>query len=265
MLKIWIVTGLLVFYLLICLLIYFFQELVLFHPVKLESGYKYDFKLSHKEFNVKTKDGNMLNALYFPAPENKGLIVYYHGNADNLSRWGKVAEDFTKLGFSVAMYDYRGFGKSTGKITDEAHLHEDAELFYDYCRQTFPSSKIILYGRSLGSGLAIKQAVTHAQDILVLETPYHSFVGLGKHYLPMIPFERLNRYSIRSEDWIANVKCPIFIIHGDRDLVVPQKFGKLLSGKNSNSTFISIEGGKHKNLNIFEKYHKEIKNILSRI
>ena len=113
-------------YLAISVGVYLFQEELIFQPKKLERNYTFHFNQPSQEYFIPTKDGETLNALFFPSPtSSKGFILYFHGNAGNLQRWGEYAVDFTRLGYDILMIDYRGYGKSTGS-PDELKLYEDA-------------------------------------------------------------------------------------------------------------------------------------------
>src|SRR5690554_7779979 len=124
-------------YLLICLLLYLFQEKLIFYPTQLKTDHTFKFSGNFNEIFFKTKDGKSLNALLFKAKKPKGVIFYLHGNAASLDHWGNVAETYTELNYDVFIWDYRGYGKSDGKILSEEQLLEDAQLAYDQLKNNY--------------------------------------------------------------------------------------------------------------------------------
>ena len=120
-------------------------------PESLEETYEYQFEgANFEELNLLGSDMGSLNALWFKTESPKGMVLYFHGNAGNLSRWGNVHEVFTRAGYDVLIYDYRGYGKSTGDL-DEKMFYDDAETVLSFAKQHFSEDEIIIYGRSLGS------------------------------------------------------------------------------------------------------------------
>ncbi|MEZ4828943.1 MAG: alpha/beta fold hydrolase [Bacteroidia bacterium] len=239
-----------------------FLQLFLFHPEKLRQDYHFSFPWLCDEFFLTAPDGACIHGLRFPLPAPKGLILYFHGNADNLARWGQVAGDFLHLNYEVWMIDYRGFGKSTGRLSEDA-LHSDAAMFYDYALTVFPPEKIVIYGRSLGSALATRLASEVTSRQLILETPFFNLPELLLHYVPFIGDKIPWEYQFRSDLYIRKVDVPITIFHGTKDEVVPYgegtKFEGLLGEK---VLFITVEGGKHKNIGEYRLYHEVLESIL---
>ena len=242
------------------IIVLFFQDILILHPVKLPKSYNYRFDESFEEINFSSETNTEINGLLFRAKNSKGLVFYNHGNADNLQRWGRHAKDFTQLGYDVFFYDYRGFGKSSGKFTERETL-KDAVFLFDEIVKEYLDKKVIIYGRSLGTGIATFVAKNRKADALILETPYYNMADVGKSWLPFIPFEKILTYKFPTNEWIKDVNMPIVIFHGTTDAVVPYSSGKKLSHL-TECDLITIENGKHKNLAEFEKYHTELRKIL---
>ncbi len=245
---------------------YVFQERLLLFPIPLsqQHQYRFDHGVSFEELFFQPAESVSINALYFTVPNPKGLIFYLHGNASNLQRYGKFAVDFTQQGYNVFMYDYRQFGKSKGTLSEEA-FYADAQWLYDTVRQRYgyAQDQIIIYGRSLGSGIATKLASQNQARSLMLETPYYNIADVARRYVPFVPYERLLRYHFRSDLWIREVKCPIYIFHGTNDRVVPYESGCLLKPYlSSPDRFITIEGAGHNNLRKYTQYHDALKRFL---
>ncbi len=242
--------------------LYFFQEKLMFLPTSLEQDYKYQFDYNFEELFLETEDNVTINALHFKVENPKGVILYFHGNAGDLSRWGKITEYFVAMEYDVLVMDYRTYGKSTGKLSENA-LNKDAQFCYDYLLKQYSEKEVTLYGRSLGTGIASYLASKNQPKQLILETPYYSILDVAEHRFPMFPLKKLLKYHFPTFQYLPQTSCPITIIHGTDDSLVPYSSGKKLSELNINNlNFITIEGGGHNNLIEFEGYHKIIKNIL---
>ncbi|MBX2943098.1 MAG: alpha/beta hydrolase [Cyclobacteriaceae bacterium] len=262
--KFWkVLLLLLLLYFLTNLLFYLFSDQIIFQSTKLDKNYKYDFKQPFKEYFITTPDSNTVNIIHFTAPAvSKGLIFYLHGNAGDLSRWGEYAIDFTQLGYDVVMFDYHGYGKSTGNPNHD-NLESDASLVFNWINSNFKFSKIIIYGRSLGSALATELAAKTSPDLLILETPFAEFGDVV--YWPLRP---LLNWLPQDEDFsnaafLSKVKCRKVIFHGTNDWVVPLSSAqKLIPMLDDPRDFILIEGGGHKDLREFDLYHSKLAEIL---
>jgi len=139
----------------------------------LAAEHLFQFDQPFEEYFIKTPDGETLNALLFKSPNTpKGFILYFHGNAGNLQRWGNYAIDFTELDYDILMVEYRGYGKSTG-TPSEVDFYADAQVVLDWAKANIPFSRLIIYGRSLGSGVATQLAIKNSPDLLILETPFN--------------------------------------------------------------------------------------------
>jgi len=254
---------LLAVYILSIIMLYFLQEKLIFLPSQLPQDYAYSFALPHTEFNLETPDGAMLNGLHFKNTDSKGVILYFHGNAGDLSRWGEIALFFVEKQYDVVIMDYRSYGKSTGKLSPQA-LFDDAQLFYDYTLGHYQESNITLYGRSLGTGIATELASRNLPKQLVLETPFYSLVDVAKEMFPILPVSLFLKYKFPSFEYMQQVACPVGIFHGTSDSIVPFDSGKKLfeAIPNEQKTFYTVEGGGHNNLISFPQYHEGIKKVL---
>lgn len=255
---------LLVIYLLIGAGLFFFQKKMIFLPEKTPEEYIYNFENPFHEFFVESPDGAYLNAIHFTVENPKGVILYFHGNAGNLVRWGKITSYFTNFGYDIIVMDYRTYGKSIGQLTEE-NLYNDARLFYDYTSNIFPEDKIILYGRSLGTTFAAKLAAENHPGLLILETPYTSITEVAQSRFPIYPISWLLNFKFETIDFVDHIHCPTYIFHGTEDEVVAYAFGKKLFEKLpvSEKKLITIPEGNHNNLINFEEYTSEIEKILN--
>jgi len=143
--------GFLAIYLMIGSALYFLQEKILFRPTVLNQTYVYKFSHPFEELFLKADDNAMINVLHFKAEQPKGVILYFHGNAGDLSRWGNITSYFVERNYDVLVMDYRTYGKSTGALSEHA-LYSDAQMCYDYLKDRYNENDITIYGRSLGTG-----------------------------------------------------------------------------------------------------------------
>jgi len=255
--------GLLGIYLMIGTALYFFQEKIIFRPTVLNQSYVFKFSNPFEELFLKTDDNATINAIHFKVENPKGVILYFHGNAGDLSRWGNITEYFVDKKYDVLVMDYRTYGKSTGTLSEHA-LYSDAQVCYDYLKERYTEDEITIYGRSLGTGIATYIASTNDPKQLILETPYYSIVDVAKFRFPFFSVEQMLHYKLPTFEFIRNVKCNITLIHGTDDYVVPFKSGEKLfkvAPKNL-TTFLAIKKGSHNNLIKFDAYHQKIGEIL---
>jgi hypothetical protein len=248
-----------------CGLFYIKQENIIFYPEALPQDFKYGFPFRFEEITLPV-DGAAINALLFKADNPKGVILYFHGNAGSLEGWGDIAPEFTSRGYDILIPDYRGFGKSTGKIKNEEMLHRDAASAYNYLKERYPENKIIIYGRSIGTGIAVFLAKSIKPRSIILETPFFNLLDTAKYHHPYMPKALLTlvlRYPMRTDLWISDVSCPIYIFHGTKDEIVPYNSSeRLFSLIKTEKKLVTIPGGGHNNLSDFSLYHEQLDLIL---
>lgn len=242
--------------------VYIFQEHLIFHPEKLSDKYNYVFDVPFEEINYQTEDGNTINALLFKAENPKGVVYYHHGNAGSLESWGTRAIDFTSRGYDVLMYDYRGYGKSTGEIKNEKMLYGDALMIYKKILYDYKERDIVLYGISLGSGIAAELGRYNHPGKLVLETPYYNFYDVAKFHYPYLPNSILLHYKFRTDKFLPKVENRIYLFHGTEDETIPYNSSERLEKLSDNITLFTIQDGSHNNLSTFPDYHKHLGEIL---
>ena len=262
----WLYISLIVFavYIVVSILLYYLQDYLLFKPEKLDKDFQYFYENQEvEEYNIETRDGALINGLHFKVKQPKGVVLYLKGNSKSMRGWGKFAVDFTRHDYDVLMIDYRGFGKSTGRRTQKA-IKNDLQLIYNKMKEKVDEKYIILYGRSLGSGFATKLASTNQPRMLILDAPYYSLSKVTARYAPFMPMSIILKYPIPTYKWLKYVECPIHIIHGTNDKLIPFKSSVKLSKVKPKLTRLhSVIGGGHKNLNTFESYHKMLSEIIN--
>jgi hypothetical protein len=258
-----ILTIIAVVYICLCLIFYFFQDLFFFRPEKLPNYFNFNYAFPFEEIHLNMEDGGYVNGIYFKIPNSRGVVFYVKGNSRSIKGWGKFAKDFVGKGYDFFMVDFRGFGKSRGKRTEQ-NLYNDLQQAYKWLEEKYPEQDIILYGRSLGSGLATRIASWNNPKLLILDCPYYSFEYHINRYGFFMPINWLLRYKIRTDLYIKKVKCPIFILHGDKDRLIPFAQGvKLHELVENQSVLLPIIGAGHNNLPEFESYQDYLYDIMN--
>jgi alpha-beta hydrolase superfamily lysophospholipase len=237
---------------------YYHQEKLIFHPEALDTDFTFSFEDKHEEVDIKTKDNHSLHALLFEREENNQLVVYYHGNAGNLEHWGHIAPLYLNAGFNIIIYDYRGFGKSTGEIENQEALLSDAQLVYDFAKTQYEEPEITVIGYSLGSGIASWVAGKNEPRRLILKSPYFALSDLAASRLPFLPGRTLVKYKLPTHTYLEDVDFPIYMFHGDNDLVIPVEHSRKLHDKFPEINYIELKGQKHPAMNFNLSYQEFI-------
>jgi fermentation-respiration switch protein FrsA (DUF1100 family) len=204
-----------------------------------------------EEVTLKTGDGEQVIAWHVPPKEGRRVALYFHGNGGSLRYRIDRFRALTALGDGLVALSYRGYGGSSGKPT-EAGLIEDARATYDFATARYPAERIILWGESLGSGVAVALAAERPVARLVLEAPFSAAVDIAAGAYPFVPVRWLMKDQFRSDLRVGNVKAPVLVLHGERDAVVPIASGeRLFALITSPKRFLRIPGGGHENLGSF--------------
>ncbi len=251
------------FYVGFCLLFYFFQHFIFFRPEILPASFKYDYSFPFEELEFAMEDGARINGIYFTVPSSRGVVFYLKGNSRSIKGWGKFAKDFLSNGYDFLMIDYRGFGKSRGKRSQE-RLFNDSQFMYKWLRERYPEDKIVLYGRSLGSGIAARIAGWNNPRLLILDSPYFSFYYNTRRFIFWTPLKWILRYHIRTDQYLQAATCPVHIIHGTHDHLIPFKQSEMLKALCPDKVkLIPIAGAHHNNLQDFPEYYHALYDSLS--
>jgi len=245
--------------------LYFNQEKIVFFPEVLSENYQFSFQREFRESNITLGLGQNINYLVFNPDSTKGVLLYFHGNAGSLKDWGFAASDIAdKTGWAVWIMDYPGYGKSTGPLAkNEKILIEMGQALRDKIVNEKSQLPLVLFGRSVGSGIATVLASEMQPSGLILETPYRSIAKMGREIFAFLP-ESFSRYDLDNEKLLPSVDlASVLILHGTDDRVIPFYHGELLSELSPQARFVAIEGGGHNNLDAFSVYWPAVKNFLS--
>jgi fermentation-respiration switch protein FrsA (DUF1100 family) len=247
MIMIWgILTSALLVYAGFCLIFYLLQDYFFFRPERLPSYFQYKYPFP------------------FKVPNSKGVVYYLKGNSRSIKGWGKFAQDFVGKGYDFFMMDYRGFGKSRGKRTEDI-LYSDAQYIYKWLTEQYQEKEIVVYGRSLGSGIATRISSWNSPKMLILDSPYYSFhKQIWRFGGFLLPLRWVLKYQIRTDWFIKKVSCPIFFLHGSKDRLMPFSDSvQLQQLQPKHSMVYLIESGGHNNLPSFAAYHEYLYDILN--
>jgi fermentation-respiration switch protein FrsA (DUF1100 family) len=225
---IWLVGVPLIAYLAVLSFLYVFQRQLLYFPDKSRPQLAGLGEFGVREVRLTTADGLSLLSWYLPPREGRPVVFYFHGNGGNIGYRGDRMQRFAREGYGVLMLEYRGYGGNPGAPT-EAGLYDDSRAGLDFLqREAITAERLVLYGESLGSGIAVQIAAGQRVAAVILESPFTSVAAVAQYHYPYVPAARLiwDRYDSLSR--IGRVTAPILILRGDRDGVVPAPFSEAL-------------------------------------
>jgi pimeloyl-ACP methyl ester carboxylesterase len=256
---IWI-GGLLVLYLGICLVLYFTQEKFAFKPKKLTSDYQFQFENKFEELFITAPDGIKLSGALFKADTSNGLIFFLHGSGGNIQRYKRSITKYLSLNYDIYLLDYRGYGKSEGRVMNEKQLYDDVRTAYSDMKSKYREEDIVIIGFSLGTIFGSMLASENNPQLLILEAPPYSLVESFKKKLPFLPIYLLSKYKFETYKYLKDVKVPIAIFHGSND-----DFSKDLRLKQylkPGDKFIVLEGEGHSDFALNNLYLNELKELI---
>jgi fermentation-respiration switch protein FrsA (DUF1100 family) len=208
--------------------LFFFQRQLLYFPDKTRPGLAGLEQLGVREVVLSTEDGLSLLSWYLPGRPGRPVILYFHGNGGHIGHRVERMLRFAREGYGVLMPEYRGYGSNPGTPT-ETGFNADARAALGFLgREGVAPNRLVLYGESLGSGVAVELATRHQVAGLILEAPFTSVAEVAQCHFPYVPAARLviDRFDSRSR--IGRVRAPILVLHGESDRVVPVRFGRAL-------------------------------------
>ena len=234
-----------IIYVLICSFVYIAQEKLVYFPGSEVTATPKEVGLTFDELYIETSDGEKIHTWDIPAKASSKYILFLHGNAGNIGNRLNTISLLNRLGHSIAILDYRGYGKSTGKPSEQG-TYQDALAVFKYLINTrgVAAENIVIYGRSLGGGVATWLASQVNPGGLILESTFSRLIDMGKHRYPFLPTELLTRIQYDSLSHIKMVKCPVLVAHSVDDETVPYELGKQLAEGTPNlKHFVTLSGG----------------------
>lgn len=232
-------------------LLYWKQEALLFAPVRLPEDHAFAIAgIVERRIVV---PGAVLSALHFRQPDAKGVVFFLHGNAGSLQQWLTSTDFYRRTRFDLFMIDYRGYGKSSGRIESEAQLHADVRAAWNAIAPEYAGRKRVVYGRSLGTGLATYLAREAQADLLVLVSPYSSLRDVAREHYPWVPGALL-RYPMRTDLWLPQVAMPVLILHGEADTVIGLEHAQRLAALSPGCLLVRLPGVGHNDVHRSREY-----------
>ncbi|MEY2653129.1 MAG: hypothetical protein RLZZ524_156 [Pseudomonadota bacterium] len=235
-----------------CLYLWFAQERLLFKPVLTLPDQPLSTGPDVHERHVDVP-GARLSVLELRLPDPKGVVFFLHGNSGNLQEWFVNTEVYRQAGMDLVMMDYRGYGKSSGRIRSEAELHADVDAVWQSVAARYQGRRVVVYGRSLGSALAATLAARLQPDLTILVSPYESMAALARQHYPWVP-QALLRYPLRTDAAVARLHRPLLLVHGSLDALIPPSHSRALLALAPSARQVDIDGAGHGDVHEFEAY-----------
>lgn len=235
---------LLFIYLAFVLLVYFNQTRLVYFPEKRLSNTPKVVGLDYTSVQIATGDGETLHGWWIPVNNAKGTVLFFHGNAGNISHRINYLTMFKRLGYNTLLFDYRGYGQSSG-TPSESGTYLDAQAAWRYLTENekIAPAQIVLFGESLGGALAAWLAVREQPGLLVLASTFTSIPELASEIYPFLPVRWISRFEYNTLEMLRSVICPVFIAHSPQDEIVPFRHGqRLFQVAPEPKQFLSLEG-----------------------
>lgn len=207
------------------------QAGIIYHPVKAIHATPANIKLQYEDLYLTTADDVTIHGWWVPAKNERGTVLFCHGNAGNISHRLDTVSILNKMNLSVLIFDYRGYGKSEGSPTEKGTFL-DADAAWNYATSVLKKDpgKIIIHGRSLGGAVAAWLAVKHTPSMLILESTFTSMRDIARHHCSFTPAVMIITYKYNTVGIIRNLRCPLLIIHSSDDEVIPYSHATSLYG-----------------------------------
>ncbi len=206
----------------VCLLVYLFQARLVYFPGPAPRATPAQFGLAYRELELVTSDGASVHAWFLPQPGARGAVLVSHGNAGNIGDRLELARAYLELGWSVLLYDYRGYGKSAGTPSEEG-TYRDAEAAYEHLARVegLAPERIVLHGESLGVAVTLELALRRPVAAVIAESGFTSLPDMAAEVYPFLPGRLLARIRYDNRAKVARLGVPLFLIHSPADEIVP--------------------------------------------
>lgn len=256
--------------------LYFHQSRYVYHPEKAWIATPGTYGIAYKDVTLRPSDGVQLSAWFVPAERSKGTVIFCHGNARNMSSDLDAVRMFHGFHYNILIFDYRGYGKSTGH-PDEEGTYRDAEAAWSWVVNTEHESpgRIVISGRSLGSAIAGDLASKHAPPYggagapgaLILEAAFTSLAEAGQDLYPYFPVKFLSRYKYATLSKCDRIHCPVLIVHSRQDELIPFRHAERLYAALKGKKEFIVLGGPHKGgyKPTLGKYERGVKRFLDEL
>ena len=217
-----------------------------FFPFQGEAETPRDFGVAFEPLTIETADGERLRAWLMPAPAPRARVLYFHGNGGNLSNWSPILAGIVRRGYAVIAVDYRGYGLSTGRPTEQGIYRDVEALVARAWPGTDPQVPLVYWGRSLGCVMAAYGATVRKPDGVILEAGFPDARSVTRGSPALAVLSIFSSYRFPAADFVNAAKVPVLQLHGDRDSVIPFTLGRELFGRiEGRKEFVVIPGGDH--------------------
>jgi len=260
------VIGLVVAYGAITGLAFAFQDQLLFQPSSRLLATPEALGMAYEAVRLDTEDDETLHGWWIPADDvSRGTLLFFHGNAGNISGRLESVKQFHELGLNVLIVDYRGYGQSTGSPSEEG-IYRDAETGWEYLTeaQSVEAQQVVVFGRSMGGGAATWLAARHTPGAVILESVFTNVPDIGAHHYPFLPVRVLATNQFDNESRVADINAPKLFIHSGGDRIVPFELGRqVYEAASEPKRFLEIQGGHNDGFMVSEEaYLREIDDFL---
>ena len=234
-------------YLLLALMIYLFQDRMVFLsnlPGRALEASPGDIGLDYENVSLTTSDNERLHGWYIPATNPRGVLLFFHGNAGNISHRLDSIKIFHELGLDTLIIDYRGYGQSTGKASEQG-TYLDAQAAWDYLVNTrgIPTDRIIIFGRSLGGAIGTWLGAQNTPAAVIIESSFSSGVDIARRLYPFLPVHLLTRLQYPVADYASQLNCPVLVVHSRHDEIIPFTMGQAIyAAVKKEKTFLELRG-----------------------
>ena len=237
------------------------QEWLIFRPHTLPEAWVFDKGEDVSEHWIEVPGGR-LNALHLKRPAPEGVVFFLHGNGGSLEGWFVNLDLYRRANFDLFMIDYRGYGKSPCCITSEAQLHADVRAAWDAIAPAYAGRARVIFGRSLGTGLAARLAAEVQPELLIMASPFESLAALASEHYPWVPSAVL-RYPLDTGAALAQVRAPAWLLHGTEDRLIGFGHAERLLPRARQGRLVAIEGAGHNDLQRFAPYRAALEEALA--
>jgi len=234
-------------YVVLALLLYLFQDKMVFLsnlPGRALVASPADVGLNYEDVSLTSIDNERLHGWYVPAADSRGVLLFFHGNAGNISHRLDSIKIFHELDLDVLIIDYRGYGQSTGKTTEQG-TYLDAQAAWDYLVNTrrIPAKRIIVFGRSLGGAIGAWLGVQNTPAAVIIESSFSSGVDMAHRLYPFLPSRLITRLQYPVADYAARLNCPVLVVHSRHDEIIPFTMGQAIyAAVNQDKKFLELRG-----------------------
>jgi alpha-beta hydrolase superfamily lysophospholipase len=219
------------------------------YPAPDEAGLDLAGAGAPKLWTLQASDGVPVHALHFDAPGAAAAVVYFHGNGETMGNAQDLAAELQRRNLVVVLAEYRGYGASRGPAPSEDGLYADATAVLDeLARRGYPKEKVVVWGTSLGTGVAAEMATRGRAKAVVLFCPFTSVRAMASHFVPYLPASVVVRDRFDTLAKAKGITIPALVVHGDADEVIPFEMGKSVAAALPNAELVTVKGGHHMDL-----------------